>query len=67
MSQAAREKTRENLKTLRKKRNQLAEKYGSLKASSTSAWEEMKQGFSQAYEALGDAWAKALDEFDANK
>ena len=67
MNQAAREKTRKNLKTLRKKRNQVAEKYGSLKASSTSAWEEMKQGFSEAYEALSDSWAKSVDEFDADK
>ncbi len=67
MNQAVREQTRENLKTLRKNRNQVAEKYGSLKASSTSAWEEMKQGFSEAYEALSDAWVKSVDEFDADK
>jgi gas vesicle protein len=66
MSSAAREKTRESLKTLRKKRNDVAEKYGSLKASSTSAWEEMKQGFSDAYEDLSDAWAKSENEFDKN-
>lgn len=66
MSKAAREKTRESLKTLRKKRNDVAEKYGSLKASSTSAWEEMKQGFSDAYEDLSDAWAKSVNEFDKN-
>jgi hypothetical protein len=66
MSAAAREKTRENLKTLRKKRNDVAEKYGSLKASSTSAWEEMKQGFSQAFEDLSDAWARSVNEFDTD-
>jgi hypothetical protein len=66
MSSAAREKTRESLKTLRKKRNDVAEKYGSLKASSTSAWEEMKQGFSQAYQDLSEAWAKSVNEFDKN-
>ena len=67
MSSAAREKTQENLKTLRKKRNEVAEKYGSLKAGSADAWEEMKQGFSEAFEALSDAWAKSVDEFDSNK
>jgi hypothetical protein len=66
MSSAARKKTRESLKILRKKRNDVAEKYGSLKASSTSAWEEMKQGFSDAYEDLSDAWAKSVNEFDKN-
>ena len=66
MGSAAREKTRESLKTLRKKRNDAAEKYGSLKASSTSAWEEMKQGFSDAYEDLSDAWAQSVNAFDKN-
>jgi len=66
MSSAAREKTRESLKTLRKKRNDVAEKYGSLKASSTSAWEEMKQGFSEAYQDLSDAWANSVNAFDKN-
>ncbi|MDZ7664726.1 MAG: hypothetical protein U5K27_05260 [Desulfotignum sp.] len=66
MSSAAREKTRESLKTLRKKRNDVAEKYGSLKASSASAWEEMKQGFSEAYQDLSDAWANSVNEFDKN-
>ena len=66
MSGAAREKTRESLKTLRKKRNDVAEKYGSLKASSTSAWEEMKQGFSEAYQDLSDAWANSVNAFDKN-
>jgi hypothetical protein len=66
MGSAAREKTRESLKILRKKRNDVAEKYGSLKASSTSAWEEMKQGFSDAYEDLSDAWAKSVNAFEKN-
>ncbi len=67
MNRAAREKTRENLKTLRKQRNQVAEWYGSMKTSSIDAWKEMKKGFSNAYEALSDAWAKSVNEFDANK
>ena len=66
MGSAAREKTRESLKILRKKRNDVAEKYGSLKASSTSAWEEMKQGFSDAYEDLSDAWAQSVNAFEKN-
>jgi hypothetical protein len=66
MSSAARDKTRDNLKILRKKRNQVAESYGSLKAGSADVWEEMKKGFSSAYEALSDAWIKAVNEFDSN-
>jgi chromosome segregation ATPase len=66
MNKAAREKARANLKALRKKRNEVAEWYGSLKTSSTDAWEHMKKGFSDAYKALGDAWEKSEKEFGAN-
>jgi chromosome segregation ATPase len=66
MNKAAREKARANLKALRKKRNEVAEWYGSLKTSSTDTWEHMKKGFSDAYKALGDAWEKSEKEFGAN-
>ncbi|XOF34774.1 MAG: hypothetical protein ACL93V_05660 [Candidatus Electrothrix sp. YB6] len=46
MSKAARKKTRENLRDLRKQRNQVAEWYGSMKTSSADAWDHMKKGFS---------------------
>lgn len=67
MDKAARQKARGNLKALRKKRNQVAEKYGSLKTSSGNAWEHMKDGFSEAYESLVDAWEKSEKEFGAGK
>ena len=67
MNKAAREKARTNLKTLRKQRTEAAEWYGSLKASSAGAWEHTKKGFSEAYKALGDAWERSANEFDANK
>lgn len=63
MDKTAREKARANLKALRKKRTQVAERYGSLKNSSSAAWEHMKQGFSEAYEALYDAWEKSASEY----
>lgn len=66
MSQAAREKARANLKALRQQRNELSEWYGSFKNSSTSAWEQMKKGFSDAYKALSDSWEKAKSEYDAD-
>ena len=67
MSKAARKETRENLKALREQRNQVAEWYGSMKTSSADAWEEMKKGFSNAYEALSNAWAESVKEFDSDK
>ncbi|CAH1387695.1 hypothetical protein [Candidatus Nitrotoga sp. M5] len=63
MSKDARMKARENLKALRKQRNQVAEWYGSMKTSSADAWDHMKKGFSNAYKALEDAWRKSEREF----
>lgn len=63
MSKDARKKARENLKALRKQRNQVAEWYGSMKTSSADAWDHMKKGFSNAYKALEDAWRKSEKEF----
>jgi TolA-binding protein len=67
MNKAAREKARAKLKDLRKQRIKVAEWYGGLKSSSVDAWEHMKKGFSDAYEAFSDAWEKAEKEFDSNK
>ena len=67
MTQAARKKARASLKALRKQRNELAEWYGSFKNSSAGAWEQMKKGFSDAYQSLSDSWEKALREYDSGK
>jgi len=67
MNQAARNKTRNTLKALRKQRTELAEWYGSLKNSSAGAWDEVKKGFSDAYTSLHNAWEKAEKEFKSNK
>ena len=63
MNEAVRKETRENLRALRKQRNQVAEWYGSMKTSSADAWDHMKKGFSDAYKALEDAWEKSEKEF----
>lgn len=63
MDKNARKKARENLRSLRKKRNYVAEWYGSMKNSSADAWDHMKKGFSDAYRALEEAWEKSEKEF----
>lgn len=63
MNEAARERARSTLTKLRKKRIQVAEKYGSLKNSSSEAWEHMKKGFSDSYRVLRSAWEKAESEY----
>lgn len=65
MTQAARQKARASLKALRKQRNELAEWYGSFKNSSADAWDHMKKGFSDAYQALSDSWEKAKSEYES--
>jgi len=67
MNKAARDKARANLKALRKQQNKVAEWYGGLKASSASAWEHTKKGFSDAYKALGDGCNNTAKKFGTNK
>jgi len=66
MTQAARQKARANLKALRQQRNELAEWYGSFKNSSAGAWEQMKKGFSDSYQAMSTSWEKAKSEYDTD-
>ena len=66
MTQAARQKARDNLQLLRQQRNELAEWYGGFKYSSKNAWEQMKKGFTDAYQAMSDSWQKAKREFERN-
>ncbi|MEJ2586494.1 MAG: hypothetical protein P8165_02720 [Deltaproteobacteria bacterium] len=67
MSEASREKARATMKQLREQRNQVAEWYGGMKHSSARAWDQMKKGFSDAYQSLYDSWKKAADQFKSDK
>lgn len=64
MSQPAREQARATLRALQDQRIRLAEWYGNLKGSSSSAWNEIKRGFSRAYSDINEAWERALREFE---
>jgi flagellar motility protein MotE (MotC chaperone) len=63
MSEEARQKARAGLRTLRRQRTRVAEWYGSMKSSSEEAWEQMKEGFSEAFQHLRDTWRKSQREF----
>ncbi|MFP4168089.1 MAG: hypothetical protein ACLFSY_04480 [Desulfonatronovibrionaceae bacterium] len=67
MDKNARDKARSSLKTLKKKRSQVAQWHESLKNSSADAWEHIKQGFSDAYSGLNQAWKKSISEFDSQE
>lgn len=67
MNQASRKKAKATLKELRKQRNKVAEWYGGLKYSSSGAWDQVKKGFSDAYENLTKSWEKAIAEFKSDR
>ena len=62
MTESAREQKQKSIHALKKNRNEVAEWYGGLKHGSANAWEEIKTGFSNAYEVLGHAVNKAEKE-----
>ncbi len=66
MTDATRKKVSATMKKLRKERVQLAEWYGGMKHSTANAWDDMKNGFSEALDSIADAWDKAEDEFENN-
>ncbi|WP_100638496.1 hypothetical protein [Marinobacter salexigens] len=56
MSNTARERSKDSLASLREQRERVQAWYNELKASSASAWERAKKGFSDAYDALSEQW-----------
>ena len=67
MDQASRDKAKETMQALRKTRNELSEWYGGLKHSSADAWDHVKKGFVDGYEALAGAFDKAENEFGSDE
>lgn len=63
MDKAAREKARTSMQALHRQRTELAEWYGGFKNSSVGAWDHVKKGFSDAYQAFIDSWEKAENEY----
>jgi chromosome segregation ATPase len=64
LSVAAREQREATLRSLRAQRRELAEWYGGMKHSSRNAWEDVKQGFIKAYDALGESFGNAVEQFE---
>ena len=67
MDQASRDMAKEIMQALRKKRNELSEWYGGMKHSSADAWDHVKKGFVDGYEALAGAFDKAENEFGSDE
>lgn len=62
MSAAAQVRARAAVRELRKNREKVAEWYGGLKHGSAEAWEEVKTGFSKAYNDLRASLNRAEKE-----
>lgn len=67
MDQASRESARKTIQALRKKRNELSEWYGGMKHSSADAWDHVKEGFVEGYEAVANAFDKAENELSSDE
>lgn len=66
MSEEARETARAQLKEFRDARNRLGERFGALQAGTTSAWDELKSGFAEAWDALSQIWSSTDGEAPPN-
>lgn len=64
MTRPVQRKARAALAEIRARRTDVAEWYGGMKHSSVDAWREVRDGFVEAYDALGQSFGEALDEFD---
>jgi len=66
LSDQAREQARQNIDMLKRKREQMAESYNDMQAASGAAWDKMKEGFSDAYTDINNAFDEAEKEFQDN-
>ncbi len=66
MSEAAKENAQARLQDLRQARNRLGERYGALESGTSSAWDELKVGFSDAWTAFSEAWSAADTDMSEN-
>ncbi len=63
MGDSARKTAKTSLEGIKKQREKVAEWVGSMKQSSSGAWEEVKKGFVESYQTLNESFDKAADKF----
>lgn len=64
LNEAARKKAQSSVEMLREQRAEVAESYETLESSSDDAWNEIWEGFSDAYASITNALEKAEQEFE---
>ncbi|MET0029639.1 MAG: hypothetical protein ABW101_18560 [Candidatus Thiodiazotropha sp.] len=63
MSEAARNQADATLSALREQRIKLQKAYERLLEDTGPAWDQLKEGFGQAYEDANRSWEKAMQEY----
>lgn len=63
MGDSARKTAKTSLEAVKKQRDEVAKWVGSMKQSSAGAWEDVKKGFVESYQALANSFDKAADKF----
>lgn len=63
MGDSARKTAKSSLEGIRKQRDEMAKWVGSMRQSSSGAWEEVKKGFVKSYQSLSESFDKAADKF----
>jgi hypothetical protein len=63
MEESSRKKTKASLEAAKKQREKIAERFGSLKESTAGAWEGVKKGFVESYQALHDSFDNIEEKF----
>lgn len=63
MGDSARKTAKTSLEAIEKQRDEMAKWVGSMKQSSSGAWEDVKKGFVESYQSLSDSFDKAADKF----
>ena len=63
LSEGLSERRKETMQSLREQRRELAAWYGGMRHSSALAWEEVREGFVEAYGSLSESFTDALAAF----
>lgn len=63
MGDSARKTAKTSLESIQKQRDEMAKWVGSMKQSSSGAWEEVKKGFVESARSLSESFDKAADQF----
>lgn len=63
MGDSARKTAKTSLEAIQKQRDEMAKWVGSMKQSSSGAWEDVKKGFVESYQSLSESFDKAADKF----